>query len=304
MFTSFIRVIIFAARNFWRNIWLSVITVSMLVLTLLSVNVLVVLRVLGETAVRAVEARIDITASFVPGTSADIVGEVRSYLLGLSQVVSIQTITDEEALQAFKERHKQNPQLLRSLEEIEGNPFGPTLVIRARSTSDYPFILEALENPSYRSHIQNKNFADHAAITRRIMNLTDQLEKFGIILASVFAVIAALIVFNTIRVAIYAYREEIGIMKLVGASSWFIRAPFLVEGIFYSVIATALAALIVFPVLAVAEPYLQMFFENIPVGLTSYFWSHFAAIFGLECAALIVLNTLSSSFAVGRYLKS
>ncbi|MDP3985131.1 MAG: permease-like cell division protein FtsX [bacterium] len=304
MLTSFIRVIVFAARNFWRNIWLSVITVSMLVLTLLSVNVLVVLQVLGGTAVRAVESRIDVTASFVPNTTPDIVGEVRSYLLGLPQVVSVKTITAEEALEAFKERHKQNLQLLRSVEEVEGNPFGATLVIRARSVADYPFILEALENPSYRPYIQNKNFADHAAIIARITHLTAQLQKFGIILASIFAAIAVLIVFNTIRVAIYTYREEIGIMKLVGASPWFIRAPFLVEGIFYSVVAVAITALLVFPMLTVIEPYLRTFFEGTEVGLTAYFWRNFFTIFGLECAALILLNTLSSSFAVGRYLKS
>lgn len=304
MFTSTIRVIKFALQNFRRNIWLSIATVSMLVLTLLSVNVLVALNVLGKTAVRSVEERIDVTASFVPDVSEQVVTEVSSYFSALEQVKSVELISSEKALEEFKAKHENNPQILRSLEELEKNPFGPTLVIRANSTSDYPFILEALENPTYREFIVSKNFADHELIISRINNLTARLRAFGISLAAFFAIIAILIIMNTIRVAIYTYREEIGIMKLVGASNWFVRAPFLFESLIYSLLAVAITAIIVLPVSAIVEPQLQNFFEGVPVGLLGFFRDNFFIVFGVELLALVVLNMISSATALGKYLKN
>lgn len=304
MLTSVARVIKFAFQNFWRNIWLSVITVTILILTLLTVNILVMLQVLGDMAVRSVEERIDLTVSMQPETSPETVAELRAYISSLAQATSVALISPEEALAEFRERHADNPQILESLEELEGNPFGATLVVRARSTADYPFILETLENPSYRDSIQDKNFTDHEAVIERISRITDRLRRFGVALAGVFSVIAVLIIMNTIRVAIYTYREEIGIMKLVGASNWFVRMPFLLESIIYSVLAVVITALIVFPAVAAIEPYLERFFESTSVGLLEFFTSQAVFVFGYELLALVVLTIFSTSLAVGRYLKT
>lgn len=304
MIISIFRVFKFAFQNFWRNIWLSVITITILVLTLLSVNILVVLNVLGNTAVRSIEDRVDVTVSLKPGLVPETVSEIRSYLSGMSQVVNVFLIEPEAALIEFQKRHADNSQILNSLTELEENPFGSTLVVRARSTADYPFVLEALENPSYRDFVQDKNFTDHQNIIERINHISERLRRFGIVLAAVFAVIAVLIILNTIRVAIYIYREEIGIMKLVGASNWFVRTPFLLESVIYSVLAVLITMAIVFPILKLIEPQLQAFFEATPVGLVSFFSTNLVVIFGYELLALAVLTVVSSSIAVGRYLKT
>ncbi|MEK9130699.1 MAG: hypothetical protein AAB429_01125, partial [Patescibacteria group bacterium] len=83
---AFYRIIKFAIQNFWRNIWLSVITITILVLTLLIVNMLLTLGVLGQTAVKAVQAKIDVSVSFVPGTSEEMMINARGYLQSLPQV--------------------------------------------------------------------------------------------------------------------------------------------------------------------------------------------------------------------------
>lgn len=304
MLTATARVIKFAFQNFWRNIWFSVLTVTILVLTLLTVNILIVLNVLGKAAVRSVENRIDITVSVETGTAPEIVNEIQSYLSSLAQVAEVSVIEPEEALVAFKERHANDPQILESLEEVSENPFGATLVVRARSTTDYQFILEALEHPTYARFIEEKYFTDHETIIARITRIADRLRTFGIWLAGVFAAIAILIIMNTIRVAIYTYREEIGIMKLVGASNWFVRLPFLLESVIYSVVAVLVTMALVFPLVRVVEPYLQTFFEGTPVELTSFFATNILFVFGYQLLALVVLTIFSSSIAVGRYLKT
>lgn len=304
MLTATTRVIKFALQNFWRNIWLSVLTVTILVLTLFTVNILIVLNVLGKTAVQSVESRIDVTVSIEPGTATETVSEIQSYLSSLTQVAEVRVVTPEEALVAFQERHADDPQILASLDEISGNPFGATVVVRARSTSDYPFILEALEHPTYSRFIEEKYFTDHETIIARITHIADRLRTFGIWLAGIFAAIAILIIMNTIRVAIYTYREEIGIMKLVGASNSFVRMPFLLESVIYSVVAVLVTMALVFPLVRVVEPYLQRFFEGTSVGLWAFFTGNAVAVFGYQLVALIILTIFSSSLAVGRYLKT
>jgi len=304
MFTSTRRVIKFAFQNFWRNIWLSVITVSMLVLTLLVVNIVISLHVLGGQAVKQIEDKIDITVTFQPGASDQTVGEVRSYLASLNQVTNIDSVSSDQALNDFKEQHKNDPQILRSLDEVGENPFGPTLIVSARSSQDFPFILEALENPSFASDIETKNFIDHEALIGKVNGLTGRLKEFGAILAGIFAAIAILIIFNTIRVAIFAYREEIGIMKLVGASNWFVRTPFLLESIIYSILSVAITAAIVFPIIVLVEPTLVRFFDGNSVGLLDFFKNNWLVVFGSQLVVLIALNMISSAMAMGKYLRT
>jgi cell division transport system permease protein len=303
MFVSLFRIIKFALQNFWRNIWLSLITISILVLTLVTVNILISLNFLGQSAVGIVQSKIDVSVYFNPDTSEETVQNVRSYLLGLSQVRDVTYVSAEEALENFKQTHADNEDIMTSLEELEENPLGAALTIKANNPSDYPFILETLENPEFTDFIQDKDYDDHEEIIQRIDNITSRLERTGIVLSLVFVIIAVLIVFNTIRVAIYTHREEVGIMKLVGASNWFVRAPFLLESILYSLLATGLAIAIIYPSIYFAEPYIAKLFDNTDISLINYFNANFVWIFVSQFVVLSVLNIVSTAMALGRYLK-
>ena len=297
------RVFKFAFQNFWRNIWLSVITVSMLVLTLLTVNVLVVLNVVTGTAIDTVENKIDVSVYFKPDTSDDIIQGAQGYLRSLDQVVDAQLITADQALERFQERHLDEVDILRSLEEVDGNPFGSSLVVKARSSKDFNFILESLENPQYRDYIEKKEFDDYEEIINNINNITDKVRWFGFALSGIFMLIAILIVFNTVRVAIFIHREEISIMRLVGASSTFIRAPFLVEAALFSLLATLITIIITYPVLGILEPRFDAFFGTTSTGLLDYYNTNLLMIFGAQFIGMALINILASSVAMRKYLK-
>ena len=117
-------------------------------------------------------------------------------------------------------------------------------------------------------------------------------------------IIAVLIVFNTVRIAIFVHREEIGIMRLVGASSAFIRAPFLVEAVLYSFLAVIISAAITFPVIGVIQPKLNVFFETQNVALVDYFAQNSIIILICQFVALAVINMLSASIAMRKYLRT
>lgn len=303
-FISLYRIIRFAVQNFWRNIWLSVITVTILVLTLLIVNTLFVLNIVGQTAVKAVESKIDVSVSFVPEANDNIVASARGYLMSLPQVKDARLLTAEDVLTDFKEKNANKPDVLASLEEVGGNPFGPQIIITAHDPSDFSFILEALRNPQYASSIEEKDFQSHETIIGAINHTIDQARIVGIGIGLFFALIAILIVVNTIRVAIYTHREEIGIMRLVGASGWLIRAPFLVEAVMYSLVALVITAVIVFPLLGLIEPGLDTFFVNTPTQLVATYTHQALTIFGVQLIGLCILNVLSTAFALRRYLNA
>jgi len=302
-FTAFSRIVKFALVNFWRNIWLSVITVTILVLSLISINILLVLNVVTDTAIESIEQRIDISVYLEKDASEEAVSGVRSYLLALDHVRDIKYLTAEDALAQFKLKHASDPQILSSLEEVDENPFGGLITIMARTPADFPFILESLESPEFKDIIRDKDFSSYEAIIERINNLTNRIRMVGVIVSLVFIIISILIVFNTIRVAIYTHREEIGIMKLVGASNSFVQMPFLVEAVLYSLLATIVIIAILFPLLGVVEPQLNTFFETSNVGLLSYYTSNFITLFGAQFLAAVVLTIASTGLAMRKYLK-
>lgn len=303
MFHAIGRIIKFAAQDFWRNIWLSVITITILVMALFSVNFLIVFNLIADNVISAVHEKIDVSIYFVPEATAGEVSNVKSSLDKLVEVKEIKYISPEEALQKFQEEHAEDPDILESLEQIEGNPLGAALVVKAKRLDDYPKILDEVNKPEYQNIIQDKNFEDHKAIIGKINNITEKVETVGLIVIAVFILIAIVIVFNTIKIAIYTHRGEIEIKRLVGATNWFISAPFIVEGIFYSLIACLLIIAIIYPLIGILDPYLIKFFEGLDFSVLNYFNEHFFAIFGLQLVLVIILNVISSSLAIGKYLR-
>lgn len=300
---SFFRVIKFAFQNFWRNFWLSIITISMLVLTLLTINILLVLNVVTERAIDFVEGRIEVSVYFNADVGDERVANTAGYLRSLSQVRDVEVITSEEALDRFKESHAGDETVLASLDEVGENPFGPTLVVKAQSVGDFPFILDALDNPQFRDDIREKDFSNYESIINRIRDTTDRIRFFGLGLSIVFLFIAMLIVFNTVRMGIFTHREEIGIMKLVGASDWFVRSPFLLEVLGYSFVSTVIVAFLTFPMVAIFEDRLTNFFDGRPVELVLYFQEQGFMIFGLQFLFLAFISMVATGFAMRKYLK-
>ena len=299
---SFFRVIKFSFQDLWRNIWLSAVTIVILVLGLLSVNLLLVVKVLGSTAVSAIKEKIDISLYLKPEADESRILALKSQISLVSQVKEVNYISKQTALETFRNKHKDNQEILQALAELGKNPLSPSLVIRPKDVDNYEELIAAL-NGFDDEIIESRNFDDHQAILMKINNLTKKASEAGLIISLLFILISILVVYNTFRIAIYTHKREIGIMKLVGASTWFIRSPYLISGIIYSLIGVVAIIIILYPLLNFIQPYLETFFSGLEVNILKYYNNNFFTIFGLEFLAITLINFLASLVAVGKYSK-
>lgn len=302
LFYSAIRIIKFATQNIWRNFGLSFMTVTILIVTLLSFNVFIAMSAMTRHAVATVKEKIDASIYFVPEAVDQQVQEVQEFLSTFPEIKTMTLQTREQVLDAFKEKHKSNTDVMASLEELGANPFGPTLVVTTHEPGQYETVLKALNTPDLQKIIAGKTFDNNDAFLPRLQLITKRVEQFVLGVTALFLLIAFLIIFNSIRVAIYTQREEISIKKLVGATNWFIRAPFLLVGVAYTIVSVGAAVAIIFGILGFIDGPIQTVF-NASFSLSTYFRAH-PLIFAYEIAAVLVLTWISSALAMRKYLRA
>jgi len=302
MLLGFLRVSKFALQNIGRNFSLSLMTILILILMLLSINTLVIINVLTAEAVKSVKDQIDVSIYFVHDASSKQIAEVKSYVNSFPEVVEIKYLTEDEVLAQFREQHKDNAEIIASLEELDENPLGPTMIVTTREPKDYEKVITALTVPEYENIIEAKTFGDTEKAIERIHTITTQVERFTIAISILFAIIAFLIIFNTIRIAIYTHRIEISIKKLVGASNWFVRGPYLIESLIFSFLSVLITYGLVVLVIHLMDPYIAVVFGETGI-LTNYYNSSIILLLGIQFLAVLLLTIFSSLLAMRKHLR-
>lgn len=303
--TTLWRLFIASWKHIVRNGWMTLATIFVLVLALLSVNVLIGVQAMMGNVVTLFEEKIDAVITFKTDTPEAIMQQARSYLADLPQTADVQFVSPEEALVHFRARHekKQDARVLSALNELGTNPFGAQLVLKAKRTDGYAYLLEAIHSPQYEPYLYATSYDDHALAIASIRHAGEKVQLFGSFLVALFALFGMMVAFNAIRVAIYAEREEIGIMRLVGASSAYIRGPFLLEGVWIACLSLLVCGGLVWASLIWLEPGMRVFFDGGSTGLPEFFARYGWRIAAMESAALLFVTTLVSWLAVGRYIK-
>ena len=299
------RIIKSALQNIIRNFWLTVVTISIIVLALFSTSTLLIFNLLSEHTLAVVENKTDIYIDLTKEASDEQAKILVAELSKLPSAKEVEFITPEATLEKFKERHKDNPLILQALESVSENPFRGSIRLNVKDISSFPTILNELSKKEFARYleIEDQEFADAKMLIEGISDYSKKIENAGLILSLLFILIAVLVVFNTIQVGIYTHREEIGIMKLVGASNSFISSPFLLEGIIYSLISVIILGAIIYPLLSFVQTYIDEFFKEYSANLIGLVNQNFLKIFGTQLALAIFITIVSSFIAVRRYLK-
>ncbi|HRH33389.1 MAG TPA: permease-like cell division protein FtsX, partial [bacterium] len=228
MLISLARAVKFSLQDIWRNVWLSLVTIVILVLALFSVNLLLAVQVISGAAVDTVRDKIDISLYLRPdGAESDILA-LRGKISTLENVREVTYVSKQEALETFQQKHQNNPDVIGALRELDTNPLSPSLIIQPKNLDKYDDLITDLNKIS-DPLIESRNFDDHKLMLQKINTITDRVSEAGFLASVLFVFITLLVLYNTIRVAIYTHRQEIAIMRLVGGSSWFIRSPFLIS---------------------------------------------------------------------------
>ncbi|MGA1050435.1 MAG: cell division protein FtsX [Minisyncoccia bacterium] len=304
-FSTIIRSIKYGFQNFGRNIFLSIATTSIMVLTLFGLGFFMVINQISSDALIELQNRVDISVYLKEGLEEAQVNDFVNYVKVIEGVKETNLITKEMALEKFKEIYKDNPSIIQSLQVLDENPLPVTLTIKAESSNFYQSINDTLLASEYKeSVIQDTDYQKSTSkeIIDRLNNIIKVTRNVGISVIVVLAIIAVLITYNTIRLTLYSYRQEIEIMRLVGANDTQIKGPFFVEGILFGVFGTFISFLILFIVVLLISSSVKGFISG-SQPLNEYVLNNAFLIISIQLVVGIILGVGSSLIAINRYLK-
>jgi cell division transport system permease protein len=257
---------------------------------------------IGKQAINAVQDKIDISVYFVSNAPEDEILKLKEALLTLSEVKSVDYVSKDEALELFKERHLDDPTISQAISELEENPLRASLNIKAKNPEQYSLIASFLDNDASKTIVQEVSYSQNQVVIDRLAKILSLGRKAGVVLTLAFAIVAIIISFNTILLAIYSNKEEIGIMRLVGASNAFIRGPYIIVGIIYGVVAVLLAMIISAPFIFAASPYINIFIPG--MNLWGFFMKSFFGLLGYNLIFGVGIGVISSVIVIRKYLET
>ncbi len=301
MFTSLKRIIHNGWKGFRGNISLSVATIFIMAIVISLPTALFILKPISANLVKEIKGKVDISVYFDENTNQDDILSLKSSLSKMPEVKSVDYISKEEALKRFKEKHKNDPILIESLKEVGENPFSPSLNIKAWKASQYGEITNFLEKGPFNKTIKKIDYFQKKPVIERIFSTISAVNKIGFLLAIILSLIAVLVAFNAIRIVIDNSKEEIKIMRLVGASNNFIRGPFLVQGIIIGFFSFFFSFLMTF----LFCYFLDSKFKLIAPGISLYklFLNDLGVLILIQLSTGIGLGIISSLIAIRKYLR-
>jgi len=287
--------------NFKRNWGLSLATIFILVMTVSLITSLFLVREVSQFLISQFEERVDISIYFKEDSPEEEILKTKDELSKMSEVKDVEYISREMALEKFTKRYRENPLLMASLEEIGANPFLASLNIRAWKPEQYKTLVNFLETAAFRNLIEKVDYYQRKPVIERLSLIVSTANKVGVGISVILVIIAFVVAFNTIRLAIFSQREEISIMRLVGASNWFIRGPFLMQGIICGVFATLITLFISFLTSWLISPKLENFLLGFNFAI--FFLSNFWILLFIQLLTSIGIGIISSLIAMRKYLK-
>ena len=284
-----------------RNKWLTIATVSVMMMALFVFLSLIIFNVLTNNAISILRDKIDISVYFQQDAKEDDILNLKRSLESLKEVRGVEYVSRSEALSAFKERHLADETISKALDVLDENPLLASLNIKANDPSDYPVISAYLNNDNMKELVDQVTYNENQIVINRLASIVRTAKNTGISLTGALSLIAMLVTLNTIILSIYSTRDEISIMRLVGAGNKFIRGPYIVQGILYGVSAALISIIVMIPLVIFASPYVKVLMPE--MDLQNYFYSHIFSLIGYQLLFGIGLGAISSIIAVRKYLK-
>lgn len=301
---NFKRIARYGLIGFIRNGFVSLSAVAIMTITLFVIALLVIVGAGMKAVLTELTNKVDVTVYFQTTATDEQIASVKQSLEAMPQVAQVVPVSREEALSRFTERHKNDQLTMQALQELGENPLGASLEVRAKDPTQYETIAKFLEaqqtSTDAATGIDRVNFSQNKTAIDRLAGIIDTSRKLGLAVAIVLGAASVLIAFNTIRLAIYTARDEIGVMNLVGAGHWYVRGPFVIAGILYGVTAGVIVLAILYPLAASLGPSSERFLGSFNV--YDYYVSSFFFLSLVVMGGGIALGSLSSFLAVRRYL--
>ena len=306
LWTKIKRIIKTGAKSFARNGSVSVASTLVMTVTLTVIASLIFVGALLQSTLQGIKEKVDINIYLEDSASADQAKVLQTRIEGLPEVVTVTYTSADEALVAFRERHAGNPLIVDALDEVGGNPLEASLNVRANDPSQYQAIADFVQvqnvsGENTRNIVKKISYIENKEAIDTLSRIIDSSDRLGIIVALFFIFISILITFNTVRLAIYTSKDEIAVMRLVGASSRYIKGPFVIVGILYGFISSIVALALFYPITYWLGPLTY----NLGTGMNifNYYLDNFIQITLIIIGTGVILGIISSYLAVKKYIK-
>jgi len=298
------RIIKAGFLNFKRGGIVSWAAVLVVTITLSVITLIIFLQAILHFSLNQIKDKVDVTIYFTVGAPEDKILALKSSLGQLPEVKQVSYTSADEALKLFRARHQNDYPTIQALDEISDNPLGAYLNVKAKEVSQYESIANFLVSDNAlvsgsASIIDKVDYHQNKLVIDRLNTIIGGAQELGFLVTLLLMIISIIITFNTIRLTIFISKEEIGVMRLVGASKMHVRGPFMIEGVIYGIIATLITLLLFWPATFWLGRNLTDF---LGINMSDYYLSNFFQIFAILLLSGIVLGIISSFLAVRKYL--
>ncbi len=305
--TNIKRVIRSGFFNFARNGFVSLSSIFVMFVTLCVIGSLLLTSAVLNSTLNELRDKVDLNVYFVPKTSESDILNIKKNLENLAEVERVTYVSQEQALAEFTVRHENDQLTLQALAELEESPLGAVLNVKTKEPSQYQGIAEFLQGRNILGSggteiVDKVNYYQNKNAIETLSKFISTSKKLGLILTIILVIISVLITFNTLRLVIYVSREEISVMKLVGASNFYVRGPFVITGILYGLISGILTMVTFYPIMFWLGRYTNNFFGDF--NFFSYYTSNFGQLFLIVVGSGIIIGAISSYLAVHKYLNT
>ncbi len=304
--TKIKRVFRAGVTNFWRNGFVSLSSLVVMFIALFIITSLIFMSAIMRFSLDEIKDKVDVNVYFTTDANEADIFSLKKSIENIGEVASVNYISREDSLINFRERHKDDALTLEALDELGENPLNASLSIKAKEPSQYEAIAKLLGTDDLlaggrNSIIEKVNYYQNKIVIDKLTKITEATNTFGFWVAMIFLIISIIITFNTIRLAIFISKDEISVMRLVGASDRYVKGPFVVSGILYGIVAAILVILVFLGLTFWIGNLSKNFF--IGLDLFDFYLKNFGQIFLIVFGSGIALGAISSYLAVKKYLK-
>lgn len=293
------RIFKMSILSFWRNRLLSLATTVIIVLALFIISVFSLTIIVANKAASALRDKVDLTVYLKDADTLDQVDTLEEIVKSRPEVKSLKFLSKDDALAVWQQSHADNSDIANVISATD-NPLPRSFEIQTVSPEQIETVANFLDNQDYASLIQEISYKRTKDIVDRLVRITGFISTLGLTLSLIFMLVSVLIVYNTLRLTIYSRSDEIEIMKLVGASDSYVRAPFMIEGMAFGFIGAIISSIIFYTVyhfsLPPAENYLGI--ADLSSSLSKSLWLIIASQFVIG----LVMGALCSLVAMRQYL--
>lgn len=295
------RIIKTGLTAFQRQLGLNSATIFVLTAMILLFTFIFFVDGMSNFLFNSFQEKVGISVYFKQDTSAEDISALKEEVAQKPGVTKVVYVSKEEALEKFKQNHLGDDIILKTLEIVGDNPLAAEIKITADSDSSYKSVAEFLAGEENSAIIQRMSYQKTEEIIKKLFAITREVKKIGLIMGLFFGLIVVVIVFSTVRLSIHTLREEIGVMKLVGASNWMVRGPFMVQGILCGSIAAVISLILTIVTTYFATPSVVTITGGF--SLFGYFSSNLWAVLAIQILGGIGMGIIFNALAVKKYLK-